>query len=211
MRRVRKTLALLNEQCGPDAYLWQAQQLLDRMLRQGTTTGVLLWRLNLSAGLSAAGRYHEALYALPDHRLFRNNRRGKMLQAFCHNNGCAALIELGLRDPARQALTMMYGAIDGLKPDKAQDRLSRLYRLNYAEYAMAEGRFDGAEATFREAFDTAENNRGRVCAMMALGRVHAHFGRTDEARAAFEYVAAHGNRLHAVAQARKELDALAEA
>ncbi|MEM5768195.1 MAG: tetratricopeptide repeat protein, partial [Bacillota bacterium] len=166
------------------------------------------WRVNVSAGLIAAGRYHEALYTLPDHRLFRNSRWGKLQQAVCHNNGFAALIELKMTDAARQSLTLMYGAVEGLKPGKAQDRLSRLCRLNDAEYAMALGRFDGAEAVFREAVDKAESNYERVSAMLDLGLVHAHFGRTDEAREAFEYVIAHGNMLYAVAQARKALAAL---
>jgi hypothetical protein len=208
LRRLRKTLALLNEQCDPDAYLLKTRKLLDRAIRWGTTDDVLLWRLNVAAGLIAAGRYHEALYTLPDHRLFRDNRRGKLQQAICHHNGFAVFLGLGMTDAARQALTMMHGAAGGLKPGKAQARLSHLYRLYYARYTMAQGDFDGAEAVFREAIDKAESNYARVSTTLELGRVYAHFGRTDEARQAFEYVISHGNKLYAVAQAREELAAL---
>jgi hypothetical protein len=209
LRGNRKTLALLNEQCDPDAYLLKTQKLLDRAIRWGTTAEELTWRMTVATGLIAAGRYHEALYTLPDHRLFRNSRRGRLQQAFCHHNGFAVFLGLGMTDAARQALTMMHGAVGGLKPGKAQERLSHLYRLYYARYSMAQGDFDGAEAVFREAIDKAENNYARISATLELGRVYAHFGRADEARQAFEYVLSHGNKLYAVAQAREALAALA--
>ena len=57
--------------------------------------------------------------------------------------------------------------------------------------------------------DKAESNYARVSTTLELGRVFAHFGRTDEARQAFEYVLSHGNQLHAVTQAREALAALA--
>lgn len=64
---------------------------------------------------------------------------------------------------------------------------------------------------FQDTFDKAQNNYQLVSAMLILGRIHALFGRTEQARKAFEYVVAHGNKLLAVTMAYQELEVLSEA
>jgi tetratricopeptide (TPR) repeat protein len=222
MRRLMKWLALLNDQCDPSSFLWQTERKLDRAVRWGQKTNICTHRLNMAAGLSAAGRYDEALATLPDFNQLRNGRRGRMMQATYHHNAFCIFMGLGRLDEARQALDALRAAlgdsaplmqppsgIPGVSPAKTTQYLRWLCKLDSVRYGMARGDFDGAEAVFQYALNKARDNHQRVSAALQLGRVYAHFGRMDEARQAFEYVIEQGYRLHAVAQARAELAALA--
>ena len=176
------------------------------MKHRGVNTYVLLQRLNLSAGLNAAGRFSESLAAIQfDIALIKNGRFGRMVRLTYHQNHFANFISLGMLDHARQALLWLNDAVNAEKDSKLLERMRRWYKNDYYRYEMENGRFDGAEAVFQEMFDRAENTYHRVLAMYTLGLVHGHFGRLDKARKAFEYVVAHGNKLYAVTLAKQHL------
>jgi tetratricopeptide (TPR) repeat protein len=203
-----KLADLLNRQCDPDAFLDKTRRMLDSAAKWSRPAAVLPLRLNLAAGLAAAGRFHESLAAMPDPSLFKNDSAGRSLWFAYHHNHFADFLALGLLDHARLALLWLDGAMRLVRPGKQLDRMNDLYRQDYYLFEMENGRFHGAQAVFQDAFDRAQHNYERVVAMMNLGRIHAHSGRTDEARAAFQYVIGHGNKLYEVTEAREKLDAL---
>jgi tetratricopeptide (TPR) repeat protein len=211
-RRFLKVNELLFDQCDPEAYLEATRQLLSQAEKRGQTVNIQALRINVNAGLQAAGRYQEALASMPDASQFKNNRIGRMLRVVFHHNNFEAFVALGNLEQAEMALAWLNDALPALKGSSKQTERSRLMaRMDEALLAMARGRFDGAEAVFQEAIDKAQNNYQRVSSVLELGRIHAHFGRAEQAREAFGYVIAHGNKLFAVAEAQKELEALAGA
>lgn len=208
-RRNKKIISLLNDQCDPDAFIAQTQRQLDKFQHRGNIPYVLLQRLNLGAGLSAAGRNEEALAAMQFYAaLIKSDRFGRLMRLTYHQNHFACFISLGMLDHARQALLWLNDAIEAEKDSKLLEKLRRWYKNDYYRYEMENGRFDGTEAVFQEMLERAENNYHRVLAMYTLGLVHEHYGRIEEAREAFEYVIAHGNKLHAVTLARQHLETL---
>jgi tetratricopeptide (TPR) repeat protein len=208
-RRVLKVHALLFEQCDPEAYLEATSQLLAKAEKRAQTLNIQAQRINMNAGLQAAGRYQEALAVLPDASQFKDHRIGRLMRVVYHHNNVEVLIALGQLGQADMALAWLNDALGKLKGSAKQTaRYQLIARMDAAQLRMTQGNFDGAEAVFREAIDKAENNYARVSSVLELGRVYAHFGRADEARQAFEYVLSHGNKLHAVAQAREALAAL---
>lgn len=208
-RRNKKIISLLNDQCDPDAFIAQTQRQLDKFQHRGNIPYVLLQCLNLGAGLSAAGRNQEALAAIQfDAALIKSDRFGRLMRLTYHQNHFACFISLGMLDHARQALLWLNDAIDAEKDSKLLEKLRRWYKNDYYRYEMENGRFDGTEAVFQEMLERAENNYHRVLAMYTLGLVHEHYGRPDKAREAFEYVLAHGNKLHVVTLAKQRLAAM---
>ncbi len=205
-RKNKKIIALLFEQCNPDAFIAQTQRQLDKVQHRGNIPYVLLQRLNLSGGLSAAGRIDEALTAAQfDISLIKSNRFGRLIKYMYHQNHFASFIASNMIEKAQEALLWLNDAVNAEKDAKLLEQMRRWYKNDYYRFEMANGRFDGAEAVFQEMFDRAENNYHRVIAMYTLGLVHEHFGRLNKAREAFEYVIAYGNKLHAVVSAKERL------
>ena len=208
-RRFAKVNELLFDQCDPEAYIEHTRQLLAKAEKRGQTVNMQALRINLNAGLQASGRYQEALAVIPDASQFKDNRVGRMLRVAFHHNNFEALLALGNLGQAEMALAWLKDTLSTLKGGgKQADHFRLLARMDETLFAMARGRYESAETVFRESIDKAQNNYPRVSSMLELGRVYAHFGRTDEARAAFEYVISRGNKLYAVAQAREALSAL---
>lgn len=205
--RAVKINNLLFEQCDPDAFLAQMQKRLNKAMERDQTVNAVTLRLNMGAGLNAAGRFDESLavMAYVDVRWFRRSREGRLLRFVYHQNHCADFIDMKMMGPARDALLWLNDCVNAEKPGKARDRMIRHYRQDYYLYEMECGRYDGAEEVFQDMFDHAKNTYERVLAMATVGRIHEHFGRREQAREAYKYAAQQGNMLHAAAVARKKL------
>jgi tetratricopeptide (TPR) repeat protein len=143
-----------------------------------------------------------------DPSLFKKDRIGRSLQFIFHHNHFTNFISLKMMGQAQQALLWLYDSMSAEKNGKLLNRMRRHYRQDYYLFEMENGRFDDAESVFQDMFDSAHDNYMRVYAMLALGRIHAHFRQIDRACQAFEYVIAHGNKLYAVTLAEKHLISL---
>ena len=208
-RKNKRIIALLDHQCNPDAFIEQTQRLYDKLKKKGPIPYVLLQRLNLGAGLCAAGRLDEALSVMRfDVALIKSDRLGRLLRFMYHQNHFACFISFRMLDQARDALLWLSDAVKAERDGKLLERMRRWYKNDYYRYEIENGRFDGAETVFQEMFDRADTNYHRVIAMYTLALVHEHFGQMDKAREAFEYVVAQGNKLHCVIFAKERLSSI---
>jgi len=206
--RFRKDIKPLHMQCDPDAYLQRMGRRLDKALRWSLSEKeIALLRLNIGAGLNAAGRYSESLAAMGFVNVFRfkKGRENRVFRFVYHHNHFADFIEMKMMTQAQDALLWLNDCANAEKPGKTQNMMGRRYRQDYHLFEMECGRYDGAEEVFTDMFGNAKNTYERVMAMMTLAQIHEHFGRSDQARAAYEYVAEHGNHLYVAALARKKL------
>ena len=71
-----------------------------------------------------------------------------------------------------------------------------------------QGNFDSAEEVFKVAYELAKNKRMKVYAKYNLGGIYLHYGRTDEAKEALEYVINNGNKLAVAGKAREMLEGM---
>ena len=210
-RKNKKTTALLTQQCDPDAFIEQTQCRLNNVSHKNMTPYVMMLRLSLGAGFSAAGRYDEALAAKQfDTALITNDRLGRVMRYTYYQNLFSDCISLKLLDQAQQALQRLNSVVNSEKNRKLSEYMRRNYHYNHCRFAIENGRYEGAEAVFQEMFDNAESNYTRVIAMYTLGLVYEHIGQTDKAHEAFNYVITHGNKLHAVILAKQHLASMHE-
>ncbi|MEM5768194.1 MAG: tetratricopeptide repeat protein [Bacillota bacterium] len=205
-RRYKKASNLLSQQCDPDAFIEKMQKFLDKATQDRKTDSICVFRISLNSGLCAAGRFDEALSVMPDPSLIK--KASLINQVHYHHNNFITYLHLGKSNQAELALAWLRDSLITLKNTKLRGLFSQHYQNDLIIFAVSKGNFDGAETAFQDQFVRAKNKLERVAAKFNQGRVHAHFGRTDEAREAFEYVLAHGNKLHVVSLARKALDAL---
>ncbi len=206
--KFKKIDNLLSEQCDPDAYIEKTQKLLDKAHKRGNIAHTLVFRLNLNAGFGAAGRLEEALAVMPDPTLFKNDRNGRFGRVIFHHNNFVTLLNLGNMEQATLALAHLLDSLNALKRDKHYKMALHLSQFDIVRLEMANGQFGNAENTFRNMFDSAKSNIERVSAMLRLGETCQHYGRNEEAREAFEYVIAHGNKLYAVTLAKQHLSSM---
>jgi len=68
---------------------------------------------------------------------------------------------------------------------------------------MEKGIYEGAEQFFKNAFEISGTPFEKVDNKFFLGRIYLYFNRTEEARAAFEYVIENGGKLASAASARQ--------
>jgi tetratricopeptide (TPR) repeat protein len=206
--RFKKVNNLLSQQCDPDAYIEETQKLLDKATKRGQTASISVFRINLNVGLVAAGRFEEALAVMPDPTLFKNDRTGRVSRVTFHHNNFVTLLALGNMEQAALALAHMHDSLNVLKGDKLYEMALHHSQLDDIRFEMMNGHFENAEKTYRNVVDKAKSNIERVSAMLRLGETYQHYGRNGEAREAFEYVVAHGNKLYAVTLAKQHLASL---
>ena len=111
-------------------------------------------------------------------------------------------------EQAALALANLHDSVDALKGDKLYGMALRQSQIDDIRLEMVNGHFENAEKTYRNVFDNAKSNFERASAMLRLGETYQHYDRNEEAREAFEYVVAHGNKLYAVTLAKQHLASL---
>lgn len=201
----KKINGILFMDCDPLSYNDIYFHIIDEMSR--TPKSLDYYRLNLSAGLIAAGRYNEAYESLIKFRSFKNNRVGKLSNIVYYNNLCSVCQKLGRTDEAKYYSDCLAGCMTALSP-KDHNKYSKYADLARYSINTANGNFDNAENFYNEVFDKAANNYERTGAKFCLGKVHLHFGDTGRAKEAFECVASYGNKLHIVEEAKEFLSQL---
>lgn len=204
-KQFKKINSILFTDCDPQLYMSVCIDIIDVMTKVKRTVNFDHYRLNLSAGLIAAGRYDEAYESLINFSSFMNSRIGKLSSIVYYNNLCSVCLKLGKTDEAKYYLDCLAGCAAALNP---RDHQKYIKYVDLAQYGvnMAKGIFNNAESFYNRIFSKAASNYERAGAEFALGKVHLHFGDTSRAKEAFEYVIGHGNKLHIVEEAKEYLN-----
>lgn len=200
----RRLLKVLTHQCDPEAYTKLHRSIAAKLNVKKTLFQNQL-RVYISTGLMASGKYNDAFNVLLTMAPFKDSKKGLLTEAAYHNN--IALLYLHQKDnnSASLHLTALKQLMNSTNLLKKNPAISLTIAMEEKMIAMAKGNYDGAENIFRNVFDSAPTPYMRVTAMFSLGEVYAHFGQMDDAKAAFEYVAANGNKLYAASKAREYL------
>jgi len=201
----KKVNSILFTDCDPFGYIDIYRRIIDELVKTKRPPALSVYKLNLSAGLIAAGSYAEAYEILGNFKYFKNNRIGRLSNVVRYNNLCSACLKLGRTDEAKYYLDCLAGSVAALSP---------FYRDKYMKYVdlaqyginIAKSIFDNAENFYNEAFYKAVNDYERAGSKFCLGKIYLHFGDTARAKEAFEYVVKHGNKLHIVEEAKERLD-----
>lgn len=82
------------------------------------------------------------------------------------------------------------------------------YKAYFYKLELKKGNYDGMEQYYTNQFETAEYMLNKVNIKFTLGKIYMHNHKAQEAKDAFEYVILHGNKLHAVQEAKQYLEQL---
>lgn len=206
--RMRRISDVLFKDCDPEKY-----NELTSILVQKTKGSTRIWRLlELSYGLLCQGKYMEARAALENIPRFEATRTGRMQSMSCQL--LLFMIHLGLKDLGNAEMYLkefkrMIFDINMVK-EKQRPALIKTSELAQASLDIAKGNFENAEQIFLEETQRSISNLTKVISKYTLGEIYMHYKRFEEAREAFEYIVAHGNKLYMVEQAREKLESLAE-
>lgn len=200
----RRLLKVLTHQCDPEAYTKLHRAIAARLNAKKPVFQNEL-RVYISTGLIASGRYNDAFNVLLTMAPFNNNAKGLLTEAAYHNNITLLYLHQKDTDSATQHLNAVKQLISNTNFAKKNTAIRLTIAMEEKLIAMAKGKFDGAEKVLRDVFNNATTPYMKSTAMFSLGEMYAHLGQTDDAKAAFEYVCAHGNKLYAAKKAREYL------
>ena len=160
-------------------------------------------------GLLSAGKYDEyekLINALVS--AFSDNAQERYRLTVTLTHKMSILRKYGDIAAAKEVFEQIKALMPKLKPRQAKVLAGR-FSLYACLIRMEEGDYSDAVLTLNEALKAAKTPLARITVQMYLGRAYMHLGQTEEARAAFEYVIANGNKLYAVTEAQNYLKALA--
>lgn len=209
--QTEKINKIYTDDCDPQTFTAVCRDMLSKFSGMKRRINLSFVKINICAGLLGLGEYQEALQIMSGITLNTETKTGKIIATVYHNNICSVYIELGDLEKAMHHISEMQKALAGLKEN---NRIKKIFdvrcRVLQARIKMAEGNYDNAESVFTWAFDRMASENGRVGIKYTLGEVYLHNGDKERAREAFEYVVAHGNKLHIVEEAKKYLQQIAE-
>lgn len=200
---VKKVSPLLLNDCDPEKFLGAVYA---SMPPGRPKRPQYIWTMLLYEGHYAAGRYADAL----DELIFLSGSKRGLTNSFQKAGYQLNLAEvstaLGKLEEAGQALERCKLIFEHDKIyAKLKDSLQKTYRFELYKQQVAQSNDNGAEAVFKERFAEAQHEYNRVGAKYHLALFFQHTGKAEKAKEAFEYVVAHGNRLHIAALAREQL------
>jgi len=210
-RSMSKVQQILTHQCDPEAYLNKLQHLfMDRSAKKEEphSPSLQTWFV---PGLIHSGKYDEAEAALSPEPVDPLTIPKRMLAITHASLFTSIFLYRGLLDNAAVAIDAMRKLAD---PKMLKSKYASLQRtIAYSECLLAikRGQYEGAEDALLRFFDTTETPLNRVCIQFHLGELYLKLNYPEKAKAAFQYAADHGNKLHAAALAREALLGLQQA
>lgn len=163
----------------------------------------LLFHGCAAAALINLGRYQEGLDQLDRIRLPSRLERQREVKLSVLVSRIAAHTALGHLEEAMalqdQAEALLQGGGEEL------ETFRRALENNACGLAIKMGRLEGVEEKAKEGLEQADDELGRVCAHMRLGRYYLAVHREEEARPHLAYVAQHGGEHHFRAEAAELL------
>lgn len=200
---VKKVSPLLLNDCDPEKFLGAVYA---SMPPGRPKRPQYIWTMLLYEGHYAAGRYEEALDELV---LLSGAKRGltnSYQKAVFQLTLAEVNTALGEKNVARQALEQCNQIMEHEKiHTRLKEALCKAYLYELSNQRIAQGIYDGAESVFEAAFAEAKHEYGRISAKYRLALIYQHADEAEKAKAGFEYVVEHGNRLHFAALAREQL------
>jgi len=163
--------------------------------------------LNLSTAYIIGGNKDAGAQVLSKITDFSNNYIGAAQAFTYHNNYFTYYIHSSDTLNAANALTQMEQALQNPKL-KNEDKLNffNLYTEKQCLLKMVYGEYDGAEQIFDLSYQRGQSTLAKVSAKYILGIILLRYGRTEDAKGAFEYVAEHGGTTYYKKKAVKQLE-----
>jgi len=206
IKKYKKILGLLYDECDPKKYLEQLLPLLDRGKENSSIKQVLC--SNYAVGLHAAGdlpaavKITEALLKRPVKEKFLIN------QVFLNGNLFSYYASSGELDKAKEALQKGKEILMAHKEHRFFERC----KLHFydADHAMLfyEGEYEAALACYKNALPLSKDRYGQVCIHYMLARIHEKLGDVSKQKEHLSFVAQTGNTLEIASKARQLLETL---
>jgi len=211
-KKVLKVYKLLYD-CEIEAYTKHCEQMLASCtgIPKAAKAVINTARLNLSTAYMTGGDNEAGLQQLLKITDFTTNRIGALQRCTYHNNFSSYYLRMLDTQNAAKALSQMEQAMQNPKlkdGDKLQD--FNIYAEKQCLLKMAIGNYDGAEQIFDLAYQREQSAIAKVSAKHVLGRIYLHYGRTEEAKEAYEYVVEHGGSTFYKSDAIKRLETWGE-
>lgn len=192
-KKYSKVFNQLHYHCLPEAFITEVRILLQTELEKETPKDIDLLHLYLSIGFYAAGKFEKAMETLEKIEVSRHHNDSGFLADYFH---CRFLVSLetGRQDTAWDSLVNMREAVTGVK--KQRELYRKMYDEDIHMLNVARGDYEGAEEVFKDMFERGQTNYDRSFASYRLGGVYKHLGKDTDAKDAYEYVLAWGNKLY---------------
>ena len=197
---------ILTQECNPPKYINIMETAMKGKRIGAYKTGVLL---NLStAYLNLEHKDAAKLILDTIGSRFPNTRLGAVNSVCYYHNMFYFYLYKNDLQKAEDALHAMKLCSENIKAKKFRKSNDMAYTYNLCRLNMAKGQYEGSEQIIQDIFDRAKGMYAIVTYKLLLGQIYQHEGRTDEAKAAFEYVIEHGNKLYKVQEAKQCLQQL---
>lgn len=201
--------SILTHQCDPEAYIEKVKALMNDRAAQKHGQYTAMLRLRLCQALMVAGQFEDMEAQLPPMQVEPVTATQRLFAVWVSRLRISLHLHRGETDGAAAELENIRTLLD---PKWIKPKILAIYQRGIPYYEcvldMALGRFEGIEERLLRYFEAADSSLNRVFAQYQLGKAYVHSGQPDNARAAFRYVTAHGNKIHAITLAREALTQL---
>ena len=198
-------VSLLNKECNPQLFINKYNKILKR--NKGALRQYVL--LQLSAGNLNLGDLQMARQMLDTAAScgFSNTKQSASNQFHYYQLMCSLFLSANDIENAEKTLSYLKVSAQNPKmyPVNKNSTLSLCTSLQFS-INIEKGIYDGAEQFFNNAFDIASIPIEKVSNKFFLGKIYMYFNRTEEAKTAFEYVIANGNKIICVKKAQQFLN-----
>ena len=206
--KYKKIADILTEECDPTRFILIIEKILKKRNLGKCKNGILI---NFSTAYLNLEHKDAVKQILDNIGYFANNRLGAINRVAYYNNLFCYYVSIKDLTNAEVVLNYMQESLEDKKLSETdRRRFYILYTEKTFSFQIAKGNFDGAEQIFRIMFEREKSMFAKVTAKFILGQIYLHYGRTEEAKSAFEYVIQHGNKLYNVQKAKQYLQELFE-
>jgi tetratricopeptide (TPR) repeat protein len=180
---------------------------------KGPKRGITAIMLNLSTAYLWSGNSAAAAkILLMENYFFPNNKAGTEREFIYHNNLFRLYMQENDIPKATQALTQMEQILLTRKlTELDKHKYFNMFAEKRCMLNMANGNYDGCEQIFELAYEKGISTLSKVSAKYNLGKIYLHYGRTSDAKEAFEYVVSQGGSTYCKKKAIEQLEILAGA
>lgn len=194
LKKIGRIEKLLTDDCNAKAYA-EIFEKFAKLRQFGSMKNYVF--LSLANAHLHLGNYQEAISALGRAGKIPNNKLKLPHQFLYHRLLFSySLRALGDISLAKDELDEMHRILMHPKwKEKQKKQPEKVFAIAECLLRMEQGDYDGCEAVFKQAEETAETLLEKVSAKFNLGRIFLHDDRVDEAVEAFTFVALNGGNL----------------
>lgn len=205
--KMKRVIDILDNDCDPRRFIETLEKMLPNIGERRNVAWVKsMVILNMSTGYLLDGEPESAkeLIDRADFSRLWNKKTKNAYECGRYNNFCRYYIDKKDFANAKICLDTINELLKTREmPKSNRDKCQEIYAAYKYEYSMETGgSVEGQEQFYNLMFDKAVKQREKVRSKFMLGKVFLHEERKVEAKAAFEYVVEHGNKLCYVEQAK---------